>query len=219
VDALLSHDDGGGRGAELFVGGHFKTAGGMAANYIARWNGASWSPLDSGMADYQGHVTSVRALAADDQGSLVAGGLYQLATDSGDSYVARWACPSPRSPWVDLGFALAGTTGEPVLAGTGSLIAATAGALTLSEAATSATAVLFTSVTSTPAPFKGGTLVPVPVAIALPLVTSGTGSVTLAWPSWPAGLSGLDLFFQVAIADDGAPNNVALSNALRADVP
>jgi hypothetical protein len=79
--------------------------------------------------------------------------------------------------------------------------------------------VLFTSTTSTPAPFKGGTLVPVPVGIALPLLTSGTGGVSLAWPSWPAGLSGLDLFFQAAIADGGAPNGVALSNALRADVP
>jgi hypothetical protein len=215
VDSLLSHDDGSGGGAALFVGGHFKTAGGMAANYIARWDGASWSPLGSGMADFPGFVTSVRTLAAF-QGSLVAGGLYQLATDSGDSYVARWACPSP---WVDLGFALAGTAGEPVLAGTGSLIAATAGALTLSGAATSATAMLFTSATSTPVPFKGGTLVPVPVGIALPLVTSGTGGVTLAWPSWPAGLNGLELFFQIAIADGGAPNNVALSNALRVDVP
>jgi hypothetical protein len=215
VDALLSHDDGSGRGAQLFVGGHFETAGRMAANYIARWDGASWSPLGGGMADLPGFVTSVQALAAY-QGSLVAGGLFQLAVDSGDSYVARWGCPSP---WSDLGFALAGAAGPPLLAGTGPLVEATAGALTLSDAASSATALLFVSVASRPAPFKGGTLVPVPVTSTLPLVTSGTGGVTLAWPSWPAGLSGLELHFQVAIVDGGAPVGVALSNALVADVP
>ena len=32
---------------ELIAGGSFTTAGGISANYIAKWNGSSWSPLGS----------------------------------------------------------------------------------------------------------------------------------------------------------------------------
>ncbi|MBK8982239.1 MAG: hypothetical protein IPM38_07930 [Ignavibacteria bacterium] len=33
---------------ELIVGGQFTSAGGIPANYIAKWNGSSWSPLGAG---------------------------------------------------------------------------------------------------------------------------------------------------------------------------
>ena len=36
-------------GGTLYAGGDFTTAGGNAANYIAQWNGSSWSALGSGM--------------------------------------------------------------------------------------------------------------------------------------------------------------------------
>ena len=36
-------------GGTLYAGGYFTTAGGSAANYIAQWNGSSWSALGSGM--------------------------------------------------------------------------------------------------------------------------------------------------------------------------
>jgi len=39
------------------------------------------------------------------------------------------------------------------------------------------------------------------------------------WTSWPSGLSGLSLFLQSALPDVAAVKGVALSNALRADVP
>ena len=32
----------------LYAGGQFTTAGGVSANYIAQWNGSSWSALGSG---------------------------------------------------------------------------------------------------------------------------------------------------------------------------
>ncbi len=38
-------------GGTLYAGGDFTTAGGSAANYIAQWNGSSWSALGSGMND------------------------------------------------------------------------------------------------------------------------------------------------------------------------
>jgi hypothetical protein len=125
----------------------------------------------------------------------------------------------PIDPWTDLGSDLAGVAGPPQLVGTGPLTAGSAGALTLSDAAPSAVCALFVSLSSAPAPFKCGTLVPVPVALQLTLATNGTGALSLAWGAWPNGLSGASLYFQYAIADGAAVCGTALSNALRADVP
>jgi len=46
VRALAVFDDG--SGPALYAGGDFTTAGGVAANRIAKWNGSSWSQLGSG---------------------------------------------------------------------------------------------------------------------------------------------------------------------------
>jgi hypothetical protein len=123
------------------------------------------------------------------------------------------------NPWTDLGSALAGVNGLPILHGTGTLVAGSGGSLSLSSASLASLSMLFSSVASSPVPFKCGTLVPVPVVFQLPLLTNGGGALALTWPAWPTGLSGLDLYFQYAIADPSAACGVALSNALRADVP
>jgi hypothetical protein len=47
VSVLTVFDDG--SGPALFAGGNFTTAGGAAVNYIAKWNGSSWSPLAMGL--------------------------------------------------------------------------------------------------------------------------------------------------------------------------
>jgi hypothetical protein len=71
-----------------------------------------------------------------------------------------------------------------------------------------------------PAPFKGGTLVPLPAALILPLVTNASGAISLSWPAWPAGAPpGVELDFQYVIPDAAAPKGMALSNALRAITP
>ena len=36
-------------GTDVFAGGNFTTAGGLTVNYIAKWNGTSWSALGTGM--------------------------------------------------------------------------------------------------------------------------------------------------------------------------
>jgi len=88
--SMTVYDDGG--GAALYAGGNFVTAGGVAANHIAKWDGSSWSPLGGGMNNF------VNALAAHDDGSgaaLFAGGAFSSAIDSGDSYLAKWGCVAP----------------------------------------------------------------------------------------------------------------------------
>lgn len=124
-----------------------------------------------------------------------------------------------RGPFTHEGCALAGVSGLPSLSGEGSLLALAPGALNLVAAAPSAPAGLLASLSSTPAPFKGGTLKPLPVLLFLPLVTDATGSILLGF-DWPSGVpSGTDVWFQTAILDPVAVQGVALSNALRAHTP
>ncbi len=92
VRAMTVWDDGTGSGPGLFVGGMFTTAGGMTVNRVAKWDGASWSPLDSGMSG------TVFALTVFDDGSgagaaLHAGGSFD-DSPAGDAYLATWqGCP------------------------------------------------------------------------------------------------------------------------------
>ena len=74
VSALTVFDDGG--GPALYAGGYFTTAGGVAANHIAKWDGSSWTALGSGMN------AEVRALTVFDDGggpALYAGGDFTTA--------------------------------------------------------------------------------------------------------------------------------------------
>ena len=47
-------------GTDLYAGGTFTTAGGVPANYIAKWDGTAWSPLGSGVGRrlHGGHLCS-----------------------------------------------------------------------------------------------------------------------------------------------------------------
>ncbi len=125
------------------------------------------------------------------------------------------------TPWSNLGFGLAGIAGVPTLTGTGSLVAQCPLTLDLANARPAALAALFLSITSTPVPFKGGMLAAFPPLSGFPLLLS-TGAGTLSLPAtMPSGTSGLglELFLQYAIADAAAVKGVALSNALKGDVP
>lgn len=203
----------------LAVGGRFVTAGGAAAARIAAWNGTAWSPLGAGMNDT---VSALDVLDLDDGAgpSLFAGGSFTVAWDSGDGSAARWGLPVPASPWTVLGSGLAGLAGVPELDGTGTLVAGSPGSVALSGASPAAAALLLVALDSTPAPFKGGVLVPLPVALALPLATDANGTLALAWTAWPAGVpAGTAIYLQCAVTDAGAVQGVALSNALLATTP
>jgi hypothetical protein len=77
----------------LYAGGGFIKAGGTNANYIAKWNGSSWSALGSGMD------TNVQALAVDSSGNLYAGGGFIKAGGTNANYIAKWN----GSSWSALG--------------------------------------------------------------------------------------------------------------------
>jgi hypothetical protein len=85
VNALRCFDDG--TGAALYAGGEFTTAGGVAANHIAKWDGTQWSPLGSGMNG------NMYALTVFDDGSgpaLYAGGNFTTAGGVSANFIAKW---------------------------------------------------------------------------------------------------------------------------------
>jgi hypothetical protein len=77
----------------LYVGGNFTSAGGLAANRIAKWNGTSWSAFGAGING------SVDALAVDSSGNVYAGGNFTSAGGATRNYIAKWNGTS----WSGLG--------------------------------------------------------------------------------------------------------------------
>ena len=82
----------------LYAGGTFTNVGGIALNYIARWDGNSWSALGQGMSG------AVSALKVDLAGNLYAGCLFTNAGGASANYVAKWDGNS----WSPLGIGVNG---------------------------------------------------------------------------------------------------------------
>lgn len=87
-------------GNDIYVGGDFTSAGGIAAGSVAKWNGSSWASLGSGVDN------TVNALAVSGS-NLYAGGNFTTATNSGGaavpaSHVAKWN----GSSWSPIGLGL-----------------------------------------------------------------------------------------------------------------
>ena len=86
VNAMIVYDDG--TGPALYVGGNFQSAGGVTASCVAKWDGASWSALGSGVSGGE-----VRAFAVYDEGSgprLFVGGSFTAAGGLPLNWLARW---------------------------------------------------------------------------------------------------------------------------------
>lgn len=100
ANALAIYDDDG-AGPHLPVlvaAGSFTTAGGVAANRIAKWDGISWSPLGTGLND-----VAISLLVFDEPGPdppvLLIGGVFTSAGGMQANRIARWN----GSSWSTLG--------------------------------------------------------------------------------------------------------------------
>jgi hypothetical protein len=136
-----------------------------------------------------------------------------------DEFFGRIYTGSLPQVWNNLGSALGGGAGEPLLSGTGPLLAGSSGALELAHATPGSVAVLAIAGTATPVPLFCGTFVAWPPVGIVALPVDSIGMTALPWSSWSAGLSGASLLLQIGLLDPLAPCGVAFSNALRADVP
>jgi subtilase family serine protease len=123
------------------------------------------------------------------------------------------------SPWTNLGSGLAGSFGVPQLVGTGTLVGGSSGTLSLTSVKHSSPALEFVALSSTPAPFKGGTLVAFPFSLLVSLTTDATGAIVLPF-TWPTGIpGGTSFYFQYGIKDSAAVHGSALSNCEKAVTP
>jgi predicted small lipoprotein YifL len=80
-------------GTDLYAGGFIRTAGGLPASNIAKWDGSAWSALGSGMN------SGVNALASDGADHLFVGGSFSLAGTNVYPYIAE-AILAPRGPTI-----------------------------------------------------------------------------------------------------------------------
>lgn len=86
-------------GSDVYVGGYFSQIGEVSVNYIARWNGSSWSALGSGT---NGRISAMSVVGSD----LYVGGDFQRVGDVDANRIARWN----GSSWSSLG---TGLNGQP----------------------------------------------------------------------------------------------------------
>lgn len=77
-------------GSNLYVGGYFTKAGGVAATNIAKWDGRSWSALGPGIAQYDPmYLCEVAALAVSGT-NLYVGGYFTRAGGVSVTNIAKW---------------------------------------------------------------------------------------------------------------------------------
>ena len=97
VYALAAFDDDGAgpHPPALYAGGSFTTAGGVAALNIARWDGATWSPLGSGAGGIYDPLVRALAVFDDDEDgphppALYAAGEFTTAGGASAMRIAKW---------------------------------------------------------------------------------------------------------------------------------
>ena len=169
-------------------------------------------------------VSAYRSAAPPGSGTVAysnGAGAIQLAPTLGPwaTTVANCAtCVTNPIAWTDQGSALAGVSGDPLLEASGGLVPTTRQFLTLSNAAPSALSSILASGSSSPTPYKGGTLLPGPAIVSVLMNTSPAGGWQLNFRA-PSAASGTEFWIQVGIQDAAAVQGVSLSNAVKGTTP
>lgn len=93
VNDMCVADDG--AGPALFVGGNFHSAGGQPANQIAKWDGANWSALGSGVSSSispypEAGVFALVAMPRESGPGLYVGGQFDTAGGVAANGIALW---------------------------------------------------------------------------------------------------------------------------------
>jgi hypothetical protein len=157
------------------------------------------------------------ALADFDEDGVVDAAVGTL-TFPGNVAVLRNHTYGAGSPFTDLGHALAGSNGYPILLANGTLAAGSPGSLDLHVAKPLASGNLWLGLGVLNKPFKGGVFVPFPL-LPIPFATNGSGDASLPFV-FPAGIpSGTNLVFQFWITDAGAAHGFAASSGLLGVTP
>lgn len=81
----------------IYAGGNFRTAGDVTVNGLARWDGANWTPLSTGLVYEDYSYRGAKALAANGQ-YLYVGGSFTGAGDKPSFNFARWTLDGSVDP-------------------------------------------------------------------------------------------------------------------------
>jgi trimeric autotransporter adhesin len=73
-------------GSNVYAGGSFTNAGGVAANNVAKWDGNSWNALGSGVAADGGGVFALAVSGS----NVYAGGVFSSAGGTDAYNIVRW---------------------------------------------------------------------------------------------------------------------------------
>ncbi len=151
---------------------------------------------------------------------------YRGAFSPGSNWLFGWTAShaygltNTADEWTDLGSALAGTYGDPVLSGSGTLLAGAPTTLALSNAKESAGSFWVFGTSRIDAPIFGGILVPNFLTggiVALATDPAGALAVNFNWP--PGVPSGTSFYIQFWTVDPVAPQFVSASNAISLTTP
>lgn len=179
-----------------------------ATSSVLEAGNGSLLPADELDSDGDGDV--VEPLAVDLDGNPRVAG---LQVDQG---AYEWT-PAVE-PWADLGFALPGTSGDPVLTGAGLALGGQQVALSLTNGLPGAPALWIVGAAPLQVPLLGGTLVPSP-DMTIGAILDGAGEATLGG-AWPAGAtSGASIWFQGWMLDPGGVLGASASNGLVGTTP
>ena len=195
------------------------SAVGIGAVYMHKWNTATnqWGTelkLVGGPADPWADLGSAVAI----DGPLVVAGapMEKLVATAFEGSATVFSFMNPA--WSYAGGGLPGSHEVPSLTGGGTLQPASTTTLSLRDARESATTALFIGTSALEAPFKGGTLVPLPM-LAIVLATNAAGELTLS-ATWPGSIpSGATFWVQAWIMDPAGVYGWAATNALSATSP
>lgn len=121
-------------------------------------------------------------------------------------------------PWTNVGMALPGATGAPILIGSGPAIPKANVQLQLLDAAPLSPAFLVAGLTPISIPLLGGTLVPAPDFVLVHTTdVDGKATLLLPWPDLTP--TGLQVIFQTWVLDATGPAGATASNATAALQP
>lgn len=168
-------------------------------------------------SDHFHAVAAVQDIDGDGTSELAVGAFGDNAL--GANTGAVWVLVLHSSEWTDLGQAVPGVLGAPVLGGIGTLAPATEVTLTLSKGTPLAPVALVLGTSQADLPFAGGVLVPHPDLTWVPGSTNAAGFLGLQgrWP--PDAPAGTSIWMQAWMQDDAATGGWAASNGLQATAP
>ena len=75
---------------DVYAGGDFTQAVGIAANRVARWDGMAWSPLGTGVAIGSMFPSGIYAVAVAANGDVYVGGIFAQAGGIAANGAAKW---------------------------------------------------------------------------------------------------------------------------------